>query len=418
MAKWLKRLLAIVVVGSLFSGVVALAMLQSPPKEKNTRRGPPRNAPVPVLATAAVAADVPVYLEGIGSARPLKTVTVKPQIDGRIMAIAFKEGQDVKKGDVLARIDSITYQAQLDQALAKKALTAAQLANAKRDLERYMAVPKNVVAIKTIDTQRALIAQLTAQLKADEAAIASARAILDYTTIVAPIDGRTGIRQVDEGNIVRASGDQSIVVITQVKPISVLFTMPQQQLVDINRALARGAVKVTVFDADRRGILDEGVLQVVDNQVDQTTGTVRMKAEFANDKLQLWPGQFVNVRLLVEMLRQVTAVPTAAIQQGPTGTFVYVVGPGQTVALRPVTVSLQDDRQSVISKGVAPGDVLVTSGFNRLRDGSRVLVTRTEEQGTPGTATKPVAGDPGARKGRDPSKRGKGRGRRKQTEGG
>ena len=202
--------------------------------------------------------------------------------------------------------------------------TTAQLDNAKRDLERYAQLGANVIAQKTIDTQRALVAQLTAQIQSDDAAIANAKAFLDYTTIVAPIDGRTGIRLVDEGNLVRAS-DAGIVVITEVRPISVLFTLPQQQLVQINQALAGGSVSLDALDSDNKTVLDRGVLQVVDNQVDPTTGTIRMKAEFPNTDLQLWPGQFVNVRVLIDTLKQVVVVPTPAVQRGPNGTFAYVV---------------------------------------------------------------------------------------------
>src|SRR5215510_9026322 len=235
--------------------------------------------PVPVLAVPARIADVPVYYYGVGTARARNMVTVRPQVDGRILSLNFKEGQDVKRGDVLAKIDPATYQAQLDQAVAKKALDEAQLDNAKRDMERYSLLGGNVVAQKTIDTQRALVAQLTAQVKQDDAAIANAKAFLDYTTIVSPIDGRTGIRMVDEGNLVRAS-DAGIVVITEVRPISVLFTLPQQQLNQVNQALRAGSVSVDALDSDGRTSLDRGTLQVVDNQVDQATGTIRIKADF------------------------------------------------------------------------------------------------------------------------------------------
>ena len=283
-----------------------------------------RNAPVPVLAAEARLADVPIYFGGVGTAKARNVVVVKPQVDGRIMSIDFKEGQDVKRGDVLARIDSAIYQAQLDQAVAKKALDDVQLTNARRDLDRYTKLGGNIVAEKTIDTQRALVGQLEAQIKQDDAAIANARTMLGYTTIVAPINGRTGIRMVDEGNLVRAS-DVGIVMITEVKPISVLFTLPQQQLAAVNKALESGPVAVEAFDTDNKVALDRGTLQVVDNQVDSTTGTVRMKADFPNVNMQLWPGQFVNVRVLIETLNQVVVIPTPAVQRGPNGAFAYVV---------------------------------------------------------------------------------------------
>ena len=341
---------------------------------------------VPVIAAQARIGNVPIYLDGVGSARALNTVTVRPQVDGKILTINFDEGQEVKKGDLLAKIDPTTYQAQLDQALAKKSLDEVQLANAKLDMERYSKVGPNVVTQKQIDTQRALVAQYTAQLKSDDAAIANAKAILDYTDITAPIDGRTGIRLVDVGNLVR-SGDAGIVVITQVRPISTLFTLPQQELPRINEALAKGTLKAIALDADGKKSLDEGQLRVVDNQVDQTTGTVRLKAEFPNTKLQLWPGQFVNVRLLIDTLQQVVIVPTPAIQRGPKGTFVYVVGADDKVTVRPVAIAQQTDTEAVVDKGVANSEIVITTGFARLQEGTRVAVTRSDDP----NAVKPLS---------------------------
>jgi multidrug efflux system membrane fusion protein len=233
----------------------------------------------------------------------------------------------------VARIDPTTYQAQLDQAVAKKAQDAAQLANARLDLDRYERLAaSNAINRQQADTQRALAAQYAALVQADQAAIENAQAMLGYTTIVAPIDGRTGIRMVDEGNIVRASDSTGIVVITQVKPISVLFNLPQQELAQVNTAFAKGPLSVEAQRSDNDAVIDRGTLRVVDNQVDQSTGTVRLKAEFPNAELQLWPGQFVNVRLLIDTLRQVTVIPTGAVQRGPNGTFVYVVQPDSAVA--------------------------------------------------------------------------------------
>ena len=303
MTRLLKRLFALAVICAIVAGVVSVVMLPAVQEKmgggRRARGG--GDGPVPVLASPARIGDMPVYLNGVGTAKARNLVTVRPQVDGRIISLNFKEGQDVKRGDVLAKIDPATYQAQLDQAVAKKALDESLLDNAKRDLERYSSLGGNVVAQKTIDTQRALVAQLTAQVKQDDAAIANAKAFLDYTTIVSPIDGRIGIRMVDEGNLVRAA-DAGLVVITEVRPISVLFTLPQQQLKQVNQALHDGAVSVDALDSDGRTALDRGILQVVDNQVDPTTGTIRMKAEFPNANLQLWPGQFVNVRILIDTL--------------------------------------------------------------------------------------------------------------------
>ena len=254
---------------------------------------------MPVRATVARLADVPVYLDGVGTARALNTVLVKPQVEGKLIAVSFTEGQDVPRGYVLAKIDPTTYQAQYDQAVATKAQHEAQLANAQLDLERYMRLAaSNAINKQQVDTQRALVAQLEAQVRTDQALIDNARAILSYTDITAPIAGRTGIRQVDEGNIVRPSDTTGLVTITQIRPISVLFNLPQQNLPELNRGMAEGPLPVEAMGPDGRTPVDSGKVQVIDNQVDPTTGTVRLKAEFPNANLQLWPGQFVNVRLL------------------------------------------------------------------------------------------------------------------------
>jgi membrane fusion protein, multidrug efflux system len=385
----LKRLAALVVICAVVAGVVVVVMLPGvQEKLGGGRRSRSGEGAVPVLAAPSRISDMPVYLGGVGTAKARNLVTVRPQVDGRILSVNFKEGQDVKRGDILAKIDPATYQAQLDQAVAKKALDQVQLDNAKRDLERYNTLGGNVVAQKTIDTQRALVAQFIAQIQLDEAAIANAKAYLDYTTIVSPIDGRTGIRMVDEGNLVRAS-DAGIVVITEVRPITVLFTLPQQQLGQVNRALAGGSVSVEALDSDGKTALDRGSLQVVDNQVDSTTGTIRMKGEFPNANLQLWPGQFVNVRILIDTLKQVVVVPTQSVQRGPNGPFAYVVQADDKVALRPVAVTMQNDTDAVIAKGLREGERVVTTGFARLKDGASVTVAKPEEQNSGPADAKP-----------------------------
>lgn len=346
--------------------------------------GPPSADPVPVRATVAQLADVPVYLDGVGTARALNTVLVKPQVEGKLIAISFTEGQDVTRGYVLAKIDPTTYQAQYDQAVATKAQHEAQAANARLDLERYLRLAAtNAINKQQVDTQRALVAQLEAQTRADQAAIDNTRAILSYTNITAPIAGRTGIRQVDEGNIVRPSDTTGLVTITQIKPISVLFNLPQQTLPELNRGMAEGPLPVDAMGPDGRTPVDSGRVVVIDNQVDPTTGTVRLKAEFPNDNLQLWPGQFVNVRLLIDTRRQVVVVPTSAVQRGPVGTFVFIIGEDLTVNVRRVTVAQQDDVRAVIASGLKAGERLVTSGFARIADKTLVEVTSTEEVGQP-----------------------------------
>ena len=337
---------------------------------------------VPVLATPAKTADVPVYLDGVGTAKALNTVTVRPQVDGKLIKVAFVEGQDVEKGFVLAKIDPVTYQAAYDQTVAKKAQDEAQLANAKLDLERYTRLAvTNAVNKQQLDTQKAMVAQLTAQVQLDQAAIDSARATLSYTDVIAPIAGRTGIRQIDEGNIVHASDAGGIVILTQLRPISIFFSLPQQNLPNLNKGFAEGPLPVDALGADGKTMLDRGRVVVIDNQVDQTTGTVKIKGEFPNDNLQLWPGQFVNVRVLMDTLRQVVVVPTAAIQRGPNGQFVYVVKDDKTVTVRPVTLAQQDDVQSVVATGLQAGEQVVTTGFARLTEGAPVSVTSAQDAG-------------------------------------
>jgi len=348
----------------------------SVPQQRRGGRFAPGEGPVPVLAAVVTRADVPVFLDAVGTIKALNTVTVRPQVDGRLLSVNFKEGDDVKKGDVLAKIDPVIYQAQLNQAIAKKAQDEAQLANSKIDLERYERLAASAAINKQqADTQRALVAQNTALVQADQAAIDNAQAMLGYTTIVAPLDGRTGIRLVDEGNYVRqADTNSSIVVITQLQPISVLFNLPQQDLPQVNAAFEKGPLNVEAQRSDNDAVIDRGVLRVVDNQVDQTTGTVKLKAEFPNANLQLWPGQFVNIRLLVDTLKQVVVIPTGAVQRGPTGTFVYVIKNDDAVIVRPITVQKQDETQTVVSKGLEPSERVVTTGFVRLKDGVKVAV--------------------------------------------
>jgi multidrug efflux system membrane fusion protein len=349
---------------------------------KGGRRGGPATDPVPVLVTAARTADVPVNLDGVGTAKALNTVTVRSQVDGKIMEILFTEGQDVPKGYVLAKIDPATYQAAFDQTVAKKAQDEAQLANAKLDLDRYTRLAvTNAVNKQQLDTQRALVTQLEAQVKLDQAAMDNARAILSYTEIVAPIAGRTGIRLVDAGNLVRGAEATGIVILTQLRPISVFFSLPQQNLPELTKGMAEGELPVDALTTDGKSALDKGKVRVIDNQVDQTTGTVKLRAEFPNDDLQLWPGQFVNVRVLIDTLRQVVVVPTAAIQRGPNGTFVYVLKEGNTVTVRPVTLTQQDDTRAVVASGLQPGEQVVTTGFARLTEGTQVAASSAEDAG-------------------------------------
>ena len=348
--------------------------------DAGARRGLRGDGPVPVLAAAAKAADVPVWFDGVGSSKALNTVTVRAQVDGRLMSVNFREGQDVDQDFVLAEIDATIYQAQYDQAVAKKAMDEAQLANARLDLERYAKLTQtNSASRQQYDTQRALVAQLEAQVQADQGAIDNNKAILSYTKIVSPLAGRTGLRLVDAGNIVHAADTTGIVVITQVRPIAVIFTLPQQRLAEVNKAFAHGALSVEALGDDNRTIIDSGTLTVIDNQVDQTTGTVKLKAEFPNADLQIWPGQFVNVKLLIDTLRQVIVVPSAAVQRGPNGTFAYVASDGDTATVRPVAVAQQDDVQAVIASGIDDGERVITTGFAQLTDGTKITIGVAED---------------------------------------
>lgn len=336
--------------------------------------------PVPVLAATPRVQDVPVYLDGVGAIRALNTVTVRSQVDGKLIAVNFTEGQNVKKGDLLGEIDPALYQATYDQAVAKKAQDQAQLANQRIDLTRYeQLAASNAGSKQQADTQRALVAQTEALVKADQAAIDNAAATLSYTKIVAPISGRAGLRQVDQGNIIHASDTTGLVVITQLQPIAVWFSLPQQQIMRVNAAAAKGTLAVDVFGNDGVTVIDTGKLTGIDNQVDQTTGTLRLKAEFPNAHYQLWPGQFVNVRLKVETLTQALVVPTSAVQRGPIGTFSYVIGEDNVVSAKPVTVTQQNEHDAVIASGLSPNDRVVTTGFANLSDGSKVIVGRDDQ---------------------------------------
>ena len=394
-------------------GYVVYGQQQQEQKTKRARAA--QDQPAPVLAARANIADVPIYLDTVGNTKALNTVTVRAQVGGQIVKVGFKEGQDVQRGFLLAEIDPRTYQAQYDQAVAKKAQDEATLANARLDVDRYTRLAaSNSGSKQQADTQKALVAQLEAQVQGDQAAIDNTKAMLSYTKILAPIDGRTGIRLIDEGNLVQANDTNGIVVITQVKPISVLFNLPQQQFPQVNQAFAKGPLDVDAIAADGKTVVDRGKLQVIDNQMDQTTGTVRMKAEFPNANLQLWPGQFINIRLLVDTLRQVVVVPTAAVQRGPNGTFVYVVGTDSKVAVRPVTVAQQDDTQAVVSDGIKPQEQMVTSGFTRLSNGTRVAVQQGE--GQPSATSEAAPGGPAVPDAAPPQGRRK-RGAAETTEG-
>ena len=369
--------ITLVILGGL--GYIGWTALQQKQTAGGRGGGMPRDLPVPVLAATPRIQDVPVYLDGVGSVRALNNVVVRAQVDGKLISVNFTEGQDVKKGDVLGEIDPVIYKAQYDQAVAKKAQDEAQLANMRLDLARYQQLAaSNAGSKQQADTQRAVVAQQEALVNADQAAIDNMQAMLGYTKIIAPLSGRAGLRQVDQGNIIRASDATGLVIITQLQPIAVQFSLPQQQIVRVNAASAKGALTVDVFGNDGVTVVDTGTLTGIDNQVDPTTGTLKLKAEFPNANFQLWPGQFVNIRLKVETLSKAVVVPTSAVQRGPVGTFSYVIGDDGVVTAKPVVVTQQNETDAVISSGLSASDRVVTTGFANLSDGAKVIIGKDD----------------------------------------
>jgi multidrug efflux system membrane fusion protein len=351
--------------------------------------------PTPVAVDAAVVrrADVPVYQEGLGTVQAFYTVTVRTRVDGQIDKVAFREGQHVHKGDLLVQIDPRPFQAALGIALATRAKDESLLANARLDMQRYEELaPEELASKQTVDTQRALIAQLSAQVKGDEASIDNARTQLDYTTITSPIEGRTGVRLVDPGNIVHAADTTGMVVVTQLQPIAVMVSLPEENFEDLAAALQRGPVQASALSRDDRQVLDTGTVELIDNQIDQTTGTIRVKTIMPNPAQRLWPGQFVNVRLLTQTRQQVLTIPAAALERGPDGTFTYVIGPDSRVAMAPLTVGEQQGDLVVVEKGLEAGQQVVTSNQYRLQPGTLVRANEpavAHAHGGPSAASAP-----------------------------
>jgi membrane fusion protein, multidrug efflux system len=328
---------------------------------------------VAVDITQVKRADVPVYLEGLGTIQAFNTVKVTARVDGELQKLGFVEGQMVNRGDLLAQIDPRPFQAALGQALAQKAKDEAQLQSAKADLERYITLaPEDLASKQTLDAQRATVAGLEAQIKGDQANIDNAQTQLHYTTIVSPIQGRTGIRSVDVGNNVHATDTNGIVVVTQLQPISLIFTLPEDVLETIATAMSTGPVTVTAVSRDGATELDRGTVSLVDNEIDQTTGTIRIKAVFPNTQNKLWPGQYVNARVLVRTDKGALTIPSAAVQRGPNGLFTYVVKPDQTVEARPLKVGEESGSVFVVHEGLQDGERVVTSNQYRLTPGVHV----------------------------------------------
>src|ERR1700716_3827650 len=326
---------------------------------------------VPVTVAPVEKADFPVYLTGLGTVQGFNTVLVRTRVDGQIDKMAFREGQMVKQGDLLAETDPRPFQAALAQAKAKKAQDAANLANANLDLQRYTKLGEFATRQQT-DTQRSTVAQLTAQIAADDAAVFNAQTQLDYTQVKSPISGVAGLRQVDQGNIVNASTQTGIVTIAQIEPIAVIFTAPEDQLSDINEAQSIQPLKVIAITTDGKKPLAEGTLSVVNNQVDATSGTIRLKAVFDNKNHALWPGQSVSTRLLIKTLKDATVVPDDAIQHGTEGLYAYVVNQDNKAEMRKVKVSQSIDGRSVVDTGLSPGEQVITAGQYRVQPGTLV----------------------------------------------
>jgi membrane fusion protein, multidrug efflux system len=348
--------------------------------------------------TAAVTrADVPIYLQGLGTVQAFYTVTVTARVDGELQKIGFVEGQTVHKGDLLAQIDPRPNQAAFEQAVATKAKDTAQLKNAKLDFERYTVLqPQDLASKQTVDTQRATVDQLTAQLQIDQAQIDNARTQLEYTRITSPINGRTGIRLIDPGNIVHAADTTGIVVVTQVQPIAVIFTLPEEDLGAVGTALAAGPVKVTTVSREGGKELDEGTLSLIDNQISQATGSARFKAIFNNEHNTLWPGQYVNARVLVHTDRNAMIIPSAAVQLGPTGPFTYVVKDDSTVEARPIGVGQDSNGTTIVTAGLAVNEHVVTTNQYRLQVGTHVrsaspVVPASADKVTPAKTVAPKA---------------------------
>jgi multidrug efflux system membrane fusion protein len=342
------------------------------------QRPGPAAAPTPqavrVETAVATRRDVPIFLEGLGTVQAFYTVTITPRVDGELLSLGFTEGQMVRPGDVLARIDPRPYQAALDQATATRGKDTALLANAKRDLARYESLaPEELTSEQTLETQRSLVAQLEAQLVGDQAAIDNARTQLGYTTIASPIYGRTGMRLTDPGNIVRATSSTGIVVVTQVQPISVIFTLPADSLHLVRQAMASAPLEVTALSRDGRNLLGSGTVGLIDNEIDQATGTMRLKATFPNKDNLLWPGDFVNARVRVQTRHEVLTIPSAAVQRGPEGVYAFVVNADSKVEKRPLQVGEESGGVTIVEKGLQDGERVTTSNAYRLQPGSRVL---------------------------------------------
>lgn len=361
-----------VLLAALASAVVLVACQGTNSKDKSALAAAPRS--VPVTVTPAVQQDFPVYLTGLGSVTAFNTVSLKSRVDGQLVQVNFREGQMVKKGELLVLIDPRPYEVQLAQAQAQLFRDQASLKDAQLNYQRFkdLLEKSGAMSQQQVDTQKATADQLEGAVRADQAAIDSAKLNITYCHITAPIDGRIGLRQVDVGNIVHAADANPMLVITQIQPISVIFTLPEDSLPTVAGKMKKGTLPVDAYSRDDQTKLATGTLLTIDNQIDQTTGTGKLKATFDNKDGILWPNQFVNVRLLLDVRKNSTVVPSVAVQRGPSGTFVYVMKQDKSVEARPVTVTLAQANQSLIDSGLRPGDVVVIDGQDKLQNGAKV----------------------------------------------
>ena len=367
------RQIFFVVAGIAFASLAAFVIFW---RHTSSQAAPTAQQPaVPVTATAATQRDVPIYYDALGTVQALNTVAIRAQVSGQLVSIDYRQGQGVRQGDVLARIDPAPFKAALDQAVAKKSEDEAQLIDAQKDLARYKTlVLKDFETQQNVDAQQAKVDQTKATIDADQAAIEAAQTQLNYATITAPIDGVVGFRQVDIGNIVHPNDASPLTVLTQVKPSTVIFTLPQADLGPVREAMLRGPVSVLAFDQDDKTQLAEGKLLLINNQIDQTTSTIQLKAEFPNADGRLWPGEFVHSRILITTRKNAVTIPAVALQRGPNGYYVWLIKPDNTVEQRPIDAMSIDEDTAIALKGLAAGETVVVDGQSRLDVGTLVAI--------------------------------------------
>ncbi len=366
------RRITYVVAGIAVACVAVAVVVWRHGSSQTAKAAPPT---VPVIVTQAAQQDVPIYYDALGTVQALNTVAIRAQVNGQIVSIDFRQGQEVRKGDVLARIDPAPFQAAFDQAVAKKSEDEAQLIDNEKDLARFKTlVIRNAETQQNVDAQQAKVDQTKSTIDADQAAIEAARTQLNYATISAPIDGVVGFRQVDVGNIIHTNDINPLTVLTQIKPCTVIFTLPQGDLSPVREAMLHGTVSVLAFDQENKQQLAEGKLLLINNQIDQNTSTIQLKAEFPNQDERLWPGEFVHIHILITTRKNAVTVPAVALQRGPDGFYVWVIKPDNTAEQRPIEAETVSEDLAIATKGLDPGERVVVDGQSRLDVGTRVAI--------------------------------------------